>query len=181
VNPTEDETRAPESLPEVPAEEALADASPAPEISAETGERVDYRDRWLRTEADLQNYRRRAQRDLDEARRDAEERVMLELIGALDDLERALAAGREAGAPESWIAGVELVANRMSESLARFGVATLDPRGEPFDPEQHEALLEVDPPEGVAGGCVVQVVLRGYRRGARVLRAARVVVARRGA
>ena len=163
----------------------VGDAAPAaagdaaPIRADDTTAPVDFKDRWLRAEAELQNYRRRAGRDLDEARRDAEERVMLEMISALDDLERALGAGREAGAPEAWLQGVQLVAQRMGETLARLGVSVLHQLDEPFDPELHEALLEVDAPDGVAPGAVVQVVLRGYRRGSRVLRAARVVVARR--
>ena len=146
-----------------------------------TASEADFKDRWLRAEAEFQNYRKRAQRELEEARRAAEERVMLEMIGAIDDLERALTAAREAQAPESWIQGVELVANRMNEYLARQGVTALVPVAEPFDPEFHEALLEVEAPPGVAPGSVVSVVLKGYRRGSRVLRAARVVVARRAA
>ena len=157
------------------------DPAPASAGAPGSASEADFKDRWLRAEAEFQNYRKRAQRELEEARRTAEERVMLEMIGAIDDLERALASAREAQAPESWIQGVELVANRMNEYLARQGVTALAPVGEPFDPEFHEALLEVEAPPGVAPGSVVSVVLKGYRRGNRVLRAARVVVARRDA
>ena len=161
----------------------LPPASDEPETAPEpaAAPAVDFKDKWLRTEADFQNYRRRAQRDLEETRRDAEERVLLDLIAALDDLERALTAAREAEAPESWLAGVELVATRMRETLARRGVAPIEALGEPFDPAFHEALLEIDPPPGAAPGTVASVVLQGYRRGDRVLRPARVVVARRDA
>ena len=103
---------------------------------------------------------------------------MLEIIGALDDLDRAVAAAREAGSAESLAQGVELVAARLREYLARQGVTLVDPVGEPFDPAFHEALLDVEAPEGVRPGHVVQVALKGYRRGPRALRAARVVVAR---
>ena len=162
--------------------EAAPPAEAAPSAAPEAGDpAIDYRDRWLRTEADLQNYRRRAQRELEDARRDAEQRVMLDLITAIDDLERALAAGREAQAPESWVQGVGLVAGRMGEALARRGVSVIEALGEPFDPAYHEAMLEVPAPPGAAPGSVVEVVLKGYRRGDRVLRPARVVVARRDA
>jgi molecular chaperone GrpE len=136
------------------------------------------RDRWLRAEAELQNYRRRARRDADEARRIAEERVMLEIVHALDDLDRAVDSAAQSGAPESWAAGVKLTAQRLREYLGREGVRTLDPVGQPFDPAFHEAILEVDAPAGVQPGQVVQVVLKGYARGDRSLRPARVVVAR---
>ena len=135
------------------------------------------RDRWLRAEANLQNYRRRAERERVEARRNAEESVMLELIVALDDLDRALAMAREAGAPETWSEGVRLVVGRLTDYLARQGVVPLDPAGEAFDPNFHEAILELESAE-VPPGHVVQVVLRGWRRGERALRPARVIVAR---
>jgi molecular chaperone GrpE len=139
---------------------------------------IDYKDRWLRAEADLQNYRRRAQRESELVRRAAEEAVLLELIGMVDDLERALAAAREAEAPEPWVQGVSLVVNRALDYLQREGVFPMDPTGQPFDPALHEAILEVDAPTGAAPGTVVQVARKGYRRGERPLRAARVVVAR---
>jgi len=135
------------------------------------------RDRWLRSEAELQNYRRRAQRDVEEARRDAEDRALLETIECLDDLERALAAARDAGADPAWRQGVELVAQRMRETLNRGGVTMVSPVGEPFDPRVHEALIELPAPEGVPPGSVLHVERAGYRRGDRVLRAARVTVA----
>jgi len=162
------------------AEESGAGA-PEPSGAPETREGdVDFRDRWLRTEAELQNYRKRARRDAEESSRNAEERVMLELVHALDDLDRALAAAREANAPETWVGGVQLVANRIGEYLGRNGVIALNPVGELFDPTFHEAMLEVDAPDAEPGH-VVQVILRGYRRGQRALRPARVVVARRPA
>jgi len=150
-----------------------------PPAGGATGEAADvYKDRWLRAEAELQNFRRRSLREWDEARRGAEERVMLEMITVIDDLERALSAAREAGAPETWVAGVELTVQRLREYLTRQGVTVLEPLGQKFDPAFHEAMLEIDAPAGRAPGDVVQVVLRGYARGDRPLRPARVVVAR---
>ena len=147
-----------------------ATVDPAAELAA-------VRDRWLRTEADLQNYRRRAQRDIEEARRGAEERALVEQIEVLDDLDRALGAAREAGAAIAWVAGVELVAQRLRDGLARAGVVAVNPAGEPFDPRLHEALIELPAPEGTAAGIVLHVERTGYRRGDRMLRPARVAVA----
>jgi molecular chaperone GrpE len=73
---------------------------------------------------------------------------------------------------------VRLTVQRLREYLARQGVVTLEPLGEPFDPTFHEAMLEIDAPAGRAPGDVVQVVLKGYARGDRALRPARVIVAR---
>jgi len=172
-------------LPE-PSPDDLANETPA-EAKARAAEGIEgedtpaaksYRDRWLRTEADFQNFRRRAQRETDEARRSGEERVLLAVLEPLDDLERAISAAREAGTEDAWVRGVELVAQRMRDQLARHGVTEMDAIGRPFDPEVHEALLEVEAPEGARPGSVVQVVRKGYARDGRALRPARVVVAK---
>ena len=151
-------------------------AAPSPPPAALTV--TELQDRWLRAEADLRNHRRRAAREREEAWRAAEDGVLLEMIAMLDDLDRALESAREAGGSESWTAGVRLTADRVRERLQRYGVVTLDPKGLPFDPHFHEALLEIDAPEGVSPGAVVQVAHLGYARGDRALRPARVVVAR---
>jgi molecular chaperone GrpE len=175
-----------EPLP-APAGEGDAAAGPGAEsFGAETlnAERLqapevpDYKDRWLRAEAELQNARRRAARDRDDAVRVAEDRVLIDVIELLDDLERALAALAPGQNTEPWAQGVALTAQRMRDALARRGVTVLATVGQPFDPALHEALLEVPAAEGVAPGSVAQEVLRGYRRGDRALRAARVIVAR---
>ncbi|HEY2956190.1 MAG TPA: nucleotide exchange factor GrpE [Candidatus Eisenbacteria bacterium] len=171
------ESATPETEPVAAAEETPAAAAAAAPAPAEPSA-AELRDRWLRAEAELQNLRRRAAREREESWRAAEDGVLLELITMLDDLDRALEAASEAGAPASWSEGVRLTADRARERLARFGVATLDPVGRPFDPRFHEALLEIDAPEGVGPGSVVQVVHRGYARADRALRPARVVVAR---
>jgi molecular chaperone GrpE len=160
---------------------AAGEARPAePEGAgpADTGEDAAVlKDRWLRAEAELQNFRRRAAREREETRRSAEEGVMLEIIAALDDLDRALASVPESDSPEPWAEGVRMVGSRLVEYLGRQGVVTLDPVGQPFDPVFHEAVLEMVVPAAEPGH-VTQVLLRGWRRGTRALRAARVVVAR---
>ncbi len=163
----------------VPEEIEIVEAAPAGEEVTRAGQdAAAFQDRWLRAEADLQNLRRRAAKEREEARRFAEEAVMLDLIGLLDDLERALEAARKGGAQAAWLEGVELVAARMRDTLARRGVEVIEPLGQPFDPAYHEALLEVPATKEIAPGRVAQVILKGYRRDARALRAARVVVAR---
>jgi molecular chaperone GrpE len=156
-------------------EARLAEGPGAAAADAESA--IDYKDRWLRTEAELQTYRRRARREVEDARRSAEESVLLELVSWLDDLERAVEAANEGGASPSWLSGVSLVLQKGRESLERLGAVVVDPVQQPFDPNFHEAILEIDAP-GAAPGTVVQVVHKGYRRGDRALRPARVVVAR---
>lgn len=178
--PNRDASAGDPGVPPVPEPAAAAAGPPEAETQAPAAaeDESGLRDRWLRAEAELQNYRRRAQRDRDEARRAAEDAGLLELIAVVDDLERALQSATEAGAPESWTQGIRLVVQRIGETLSRFGVRPMEPVGQPFDPRLHEALLEIDAPEGVSPGSVVQVILTGYTRGDRALRAARVVVAR---
>jgi molecular chaperone GrpE len=165
-----------------PSEEEVLDPADAPSSGPAEEEAQDdaplYQDRWLRAEAELQNFRRRSAKEREETRRYAEEAVLLDLITILDDLERALDAARASGAEDAWLDGVELVAARMRDTLARRGVEPVDPVGKPFDPVHHEALLEVPAPEGMKPGDVAQVVLKDYRREARSLRVARVAVAR---
>jgi molecular chaperone GrpE len=156
--------------------ERVAGGTPAP--GSEAAALAELRDKWLRAEADIQNLRRRSARDREEQRREIEDQWLLELVALQDDLDRALATARESGAPEAWTKGVELVRGRIDELLARHGVTPIDPAGTPFDPTLHDALLEVDAPPGAKPGTVVQVVTRGFARGGRALRAARVVVAR---
>ena len=159
-----------------PATEAAPGVSDAPVGAAP--EASELKDKWLRAEADLQNFRRRAARDQGEARRSAEDAMLREWITVLDDLDRALESAGGAQVAESWLAGLRLVAQRMVDLMARYGVQPLDPAGQKFDPTFHEALAEVEGPEGVEPGTVVQVVQRGYAREGRALRPARVLVSR---
>ena len=165
--------------------EMPVDVGPAREATetqavAATAAEPDYKDRWLRAEAELQNFRRHAQRDLEEACRAAEDRLLQDLIEILDDLERAVASARDAGATEGWVQGIQILAGRAREVLARAGVTPIEAVGRPFDPRLHEAMHEVPAPEGLAVGDVVEVFHQGYVRGERTLRAARVSVARPG-
>jgi molecular chaperone GrpE len=178
----------PETIPPQPVEAGSPAAGPGAEVAGPPdagsieaplrAEVEELRDRWLRAEAELQNYRRRAARDLEEGRRAAEEAVLLEMVGVADDLERGLGAMTEADRAAPWAEGVGLVLRRIRDYLRRQGVEVVDPLGQPFDPDFHEALLGVDAAPGVAAGRVAEVALKGYRRGGRALRAARVVVTR---
>jgi len=155
---------------------AAVEPPPVPGAGAPPAD--DFKDRWLRAEADLQNYRRRASREWDEARRGAEEAVLLEMVGTLDDLERAIESATAAGADPGWVQGVAHVGQRLRDYLGRQGVIAVDPLGQPFDPAFHEALLEMESEDAKDEGQIVKVVQKGYRRGDRSLRAARVVVGR---
>lgn len=158
--------------------EPAAAGTAAPEAAAPSAEAAGYKDRWLRAEAEIQNVRRRAARDRDEAIAAAESRFLLDLVELLDDLERALAAVAPEHREAAWVQGVSLTAQRMRDALARWNVLPIETSGRPFDPNLHEALAEIPAPDGVEPGHVAQEVLRGWRRGERTLRASRVIVAR---
>lgn len=138
------------------------------------------RDEYLallkRTRADFENYQKRVQRDLAEERRYAHAAFARELLPVLDNLQRALGAARQAGEGGPLIQGVTLVRSQLLELLRRHGITPIEPLGQPFDPQTHEAVLQ-QPRADVAPGTVVQVLEPGYRLHDRVLRPARVAVA----
>ena len=157
--------------------EASADGAseeePESELDIAVRERGEYLALAQRTQADFENFRKRATRDTAIAGERARSGVVKELLPVLDNLERALAS---ATAQESHLAGgVELVHSELVGVLARNGVEQFDPSGQKFDPAEHEAL-SVRPEEGTEPGMVVDTVERGYRSGDTVLRPARVVV-----
>jgi molecular chaperone GrpE len=127
-----------------------------------------------RTQADFENFRRRATRDRGEAEARGVGRLARELLPALDNLERALVA-TEAQDTE-FTKGVRLVQGELAAALGRSGIEAYSPKGEPFDPNVHEAMAQ-HPVEGVASGTVIEVYQPGYRLADTVLRPARVVVA----
>lgn len=150
---------------EVP-EEALAEARQ---------EAAHYRDRWMRAAAELENFKKWMFRDREDwdARRTAE--IFEELLRVRDDFERALAHAPEQ--PDPVMDGVRLVHRHLVELFERFGVTPIDAVGLPFDPELHDAVLQVERLD-VAPHTVVDVALPGYLVGDRVLRHAQVVVSR---
>lgn len=171
VDPTRDEDAAAEGEP------AIED-----ELSAARRERDEYLSLAQRTQAEFENYRKRAARDAAAAGERAKSGLVRELLPVVDNLERALdsvaAAERAGGAerPEEHLAdGIRLVHSELVAVLARNGVEAFDPRGERFDPEVHEAL-STRPDEGAESGTVLDVIEKGYRLEDHVLRPARVVV-----
>jgi molecular chaperone GrpE len=146
------------------------DGDPVAALEAERDEALD---RWKRTAADFDNFRKRAVRERDETIALANERLISELLPILDDLERALdaAAEHEEARLEE---GVRLVHRSLAGLLERQGVRPIETDGR-FDPHVHEALLSQ--PSEAEEGSVLDVIQKGYRLGDRVVRPARVVVA----
>src|SRR5918996_1951617 len=135
-------------------------------------ERAEYLDLAQRTQADFENYRKRAAREAAAAGERAKAGLVRELLSVVDNLERALASARD---DEQHLAeGVRLVHSELLGALQRVGVEGFDPSGEPFDPERHEAL-STRPQEGAESGVVLDVAEKGYTLNGSVLRPARVI------
>jgi molecular chaperone GrpE len=151
---------------------------PAPdvgELTARAAERDEYLARAQRTRADFDNYRKRVARDAAAAESRAIGRLVRELLPAIDNLERALAAA--SADPAGHLAGgMRMVRDDLVGALARAGVESYTPQGEPFDPELHEAIAQ-HVVAGAAPGTVVEVYQAGYRLNGSLIRPARVVVA----
>jgi len=129
----------------------------------------------LRERADLDNQRKRVARDVEQARRFANEKLLGELLPVFDSLDAGLnAAGAE---PSPLREGLELTYKQLLKVAADNGLTLLDPTGQTFNPEHHQAISQVDAP-GAAPGSVVQVFQKGYLLNDRLLRPALVVVAR---
>jgi molecular chaperone GrpE len=172
--PAVEESTAGESPPEPEPEEALAE-----DAAVEAPEEPDWKDLALRKAAELENLRKQSAQRVQKASRDGMRRVAAELLPALDDFERALAhaEAEESDEEHHLTAGIRLVQQKMLEALRRTGIEQFSPKGETFDPHQHEAVAQQPAADGTVPGTVVEVVQNGYRLGDDVLRPARVVVA----
>jgi molecular chaperone GrpE len=127
-----------------------------------------------RTQADFENYRKRAARESALAQERGIAKLAKELLPAIDNLDRALKAASEEQSPLA--EGIKLVHTDLLSALQRVGVEPFSPEGEPFDPQLHEAVAQ-QPIDGAESGSVAEVFQQGYRLGDTVLRPARVLVA----
>jgi molecular chaperone GrpE len=178
------EENKPSENPETaPAETADTPPSPEEQISLLAAAVDELRDKFLRAVAESDNVRKRAEREVAEARAYGIANFARDTIGVADNLARALdaiAPEARANADETLKAlldGVDLTRRELRNTLKKHGVRELDPKGEKFDPNFHQAMYEVPDPE-VAAGTVVQVMQTGYAIGDRVLRPALVAVAK---
>jgi molecular chaperone GrpE len=159
-----------------PADEAAQNdplAAMAAELEAAKAELAQLREDSLRDHADLDNQRKRLAREIDQARRFANERLLAELLPVIDSLEAGLGlAGDDAGALRE---GMELTLRQLLKVTADNGLTAVDPVGQPFNPDHHQAMSMVDSDEH-APGHVVQVYQKGWLLNDRLLRPALVVV-----
>lgn len=162
-----------------PSEHPAASEAPEavdPELDVLRREADEHRDRYLRAVAELDNFRKRSAREIDAARKFGAERLAQAILPVRDSLEAGLAAATKAG-ETVLLDGQRATLRLLDEALAASGVRELNPVGELFDPNKHEALSVVPAP-GVAANTVLEVVQKGYELNERLLRAAKVLVAR---
>jgi molecular chaperone GrpE len=148
-------------------------------LAQKTQEAAEANEKYLRTYADFDNYRKRMQRDLADFRLYANEQLALELLPVIDHLGLAL---KHAGVAEENVQGlqqgVELVYKQLRDVLEKFGIKSFESQGEPFDPAKHDAIMQVERAD-VPANTVVQVLNEGYLYHDKVLRHAKVGVSKR--
>lgn len=162
-------------------EEAQAEARPAKAATPEeqvqllSAERDNLMQKWLLAVADLENYRRRVQKEFDQERRFAALPLARDLLPALDNLHRALEAARNGGDVKQLVQGVQMVARQFDDILGRHSVVPIAAAGQPFDPNLHQAIQQLPapdkPPMTVLSECE-----RGYKMHDRVIRPSSVIV-----
>ncbi len=138
---------------------------------------AEARDAALRAQADAINVQRRAEQDVEKARKFALERFVNELLPVVDNMERALEASGDDEAAKAITEGVELTLKTLVDVLHKNGVETLDPMGEPFDPQVAQAMSMVENPD-VEPNTVIAVMQKGYRLNGRLVRPAMVMVSK---
>ena len=134
-----------------------------------------FKDRWLRAAADLQNLRKRTDREIALENRREREKLLGEFMEVVDNLERALGSGQSEH--NAWFEGMVAIRGQMLDLLKRNGVVPFDAASERFDPNRHEAMGKIEMP-GFAAGTIVEVLERGYEgEDGTIVRPARVIVA----
>ena len=146
------------------------------QLEALRREADEHRDRYLRAVAELDNFRKRSAREIEGARKFGAERLAQAILPVRDSLEAGLAAAEKAG-QTPLVEGQQATLRLLDEALTASGIREINPVGQPFDPNRHEALSLV-PAQGVATNTVLEVVQKGYELNDRLLRAAKVLVAR---
>jgi molecular chaperone GrpE len=161
--------------------QAAADPAPMPtaeEMAAlrkQAAERDQYLDLAARTRAEFENYQKRMQREREQERKYSFGPFAESLLPILDNLDRAVAAAKQAGETGPLVQGVAMVQTQFIELLKRNGVTRIDAEGKPFDPNLHQAIMQT-PKSDVEPNTIVQVIEQGFMNQDRVLRPAKVIV-----
>lgn len=151
--------------------------TPGDRLAEAEARAAEFRNQYLRAVAELENVRRRAERDVENAHRYGVERFARELLAVADSMEMGLDAARQSEGAQALVEGFEATLRLLQSVFEKFGITRLDAAGKRFDPDWHEAMT-TQPSSEVAPDTVLAVVQTGYRIHDRPLRPARVIVAR---
>lgn len=148
-------------------------------LAAAKSEAEKYRDMALRAEAEMQNLRRRSERDVQNAHKFGAERLIQNLLPVVDSLEKAVEASQQAETAEDdpQLKGLKLCLKLFTDVLTKEGIEVVDPLGQPFDPNVHEALSMIENPD-MEPNSVMAVIQKGYRLHERLVRPAMVMVSK---
>lgn len=160
---------------------SAAPGAPAAEaedpIAAAKAETARFKEQWMRSAADFDNFRKRSRKELEDTRKAGKEDLLKDLLPVFDNLERAMTSAERATEVKPVADGLKLVLRQFIDTLGRSGITKVTTVGHPFDPSMHEAIQQVETDE-VAPGTVMAEVQPGYLQGERLVRAAMVVVAK---
>lgn len=158
-----------EEATEIPVEEEVtAEEGTLPADASDGAE--EWRDLYVRARADMENIRRRARLDVQDAHRFANERLLGDLLPVLDAFDRAVDAASQSDDIDALREGVQMIQRQLHDVLHRSGLREIEAAGRPFDPNQHEAVLQTAAGEGEEPGVVAEVLRPGYQVNDRVLR-----------
>ena len=156
---------------------SAAPSEPEDPLAAAKAETARFRDQWMRSAADFDNFRKRSRKELEDTRKAGREDLLKDLLPVFDNLERAITSADRATEVKPVADGLKMVLRQFADTLGRSGIAKVPTVGHPFDPSMHEAIQQVETDE-VAPGTVMAEVQPGYVQGDRLVRAAMVVVAK---
>ncbi len=165
-----------EATSDAEATEETAPPTVEDQLAAAQAEAADYKDRWLRSQAEFANARKRMEKQRLDTYTNATASVIDKLLPIVDDFERAMENLPDEIKENSWLEGIQLVQRKLQSTLDNFNVTAIEAVGEPFDPTWHEAITQ-EPSDEYESGMVCRVLQTGYKIGDRVIRPSLVVVA----
>jgi molecular chaperone GrpE len=147
------------------------------EIKKLKEEKEQLKDQLLRKVAEFDNYKKRTERDFFDRVQNANERLITELLPVLDDMERALDHAEKSKEVDSLLEGTNLIQKKLKDLLEKQGLEILSAKGEEFDPDKHDALMQLEK-ENVESGTIIEEHLKGYTLNGKVIRHSQVIVAK---
>lgn len=182
LGPREEEIEALQEKLKATRREAEAAREELQEVQSERDtlkeEKEETNNRLLRSIADLENYRRRSEREKEDLRKFGIDKIVSDLVPAVDNMERAMAHARDKGEENSLVEGIGMVHRQILSTLKKYGVEPFESKGQPFDPQRHEAIQQIETTE-FETGTIMEEYQKGYFIHERLLRPALVVVAKR--